>query len=118
MKLAPDLVDERIKVSREPLHAQISALIEKMDRLIHSNSAKETTTASSRVTRHQYESPYNEVPGSSRFPTMTPLSTTGYSRDRESVDNAHNSQILSTFQEAHCLLKLVKVNKQVFARIY
>ena len=29
----------------------------------------------------------------------------------ESVDNAHHSQILSTFQEADCLLKLVKVNK-------
>ena len=34
---------------------------------------------------------------------------------RESVDSAHNSQISSTFQEADCLLKLVKVNKQVFA---
>ena len=33
----------------------------------------------------------------------------------ESVDSAHNSQISSTFQEADCLLKLVKVNKQVFA---
>ena len=33
----------------------------------------------------------------------------------ESVDNAHNSKISSTFQEADCLLKLVKVNKQVFA---
>ena len=33
----------------------------------------------------------------------------------ESVDSAHISQILSTFQEADCLLKLVKVNKQVFA---
>ena len=34
---------------------------------------------------------------------------------RESVDSAHNSQISSTFQEDDCLLKLVKVNKQVFA---
>ena len=33
----------------------------------------------------------------------------------ESVDNAHNSHISSTFQEADCLLKLVKVNKEVFA---
>ncbi len=33
----------------------------------------------------------------------------------ESVDSAHNSQISSTFQEADCLLKLVKINKQVFA---
>ena len=33
----------------------------------------------------------------------------------ESVDTAHNSQISSTFQDADCLLKLVKVNKQVVA---
>ncbi len=33
----------------------------------------------------------------------------------ESVDSAHNSQISSTFQEADCLLMLVKKNKQVFA---
>ena len=34
---------------------------------------------------------------------------------RESVDSEHNSQISSTLQEADCLLKLVKINKQVFA---
>ena len=34
---------------------------------------------------------------------------------RESVDSAHNSEISRTFQEADCLLKLVKINKQVFA---
>ena len=34
---------------------------------------------------------------------------------RESVDSAHNSPISGTFQEADCLLKLVKINKQVFA---
>ncbi len=33
----------------------------------------------------------------------------------ESVDSAHISQISSTFQEADCLLKLVTINKQVFA---
>ena len=33
----------------------------------------------------------------------------------ESIDSAHNSQVSSTFQEADYLLKLVKVNKQVFA---
>ena len=33
----------------------------------------------------------------------------------ESVDSAHISQISSSFQEAGCLLKLVKVNKQGFA---
>ena len=32
----------------------------------------------------------------------------------ESVDSAHNFQISSTLQAADCLLKLVKVNKQVF----
>ena len=31
----------------------------------------------------------------------------------ESVDTAHNSQISSTFQEADCLLKLIKLNNQV-----
>ena len=29
----------------------------------------------------------------------------------ESVDSAHNSQISSTFQDADCLLKLIKVHK-------
>ena len=33
----------------------------------------------------------------------------------ESVDCAHKTQISSTLQEVDCLLKLVKVNKQVFA---
>ena len=66
MRFFPELVDERIKASLEPLHAKISALTEVMDRLIQSNSANETTTASSRRTRHQYESPYSEV--SSRLP--------------------------------------------------
>ena len=33
----------------------------------------------------------------------------------ESGDSAHNSQIASTFQKTDCLLKRVKVNKQVFA---
>ena len=47
---SPEVVDERIKASLEPLHAQISALAEMMDRLIQSNSAKENTTASSQGT--------------------------------------------------------------------
>ena len=53
------------------------------DRLIQSNSAKETTTASSRGTRHQYESPYSEVPRSFRFLTLAPLTIAGYSPDSE-----------------------------------
>ena len=73
----PELVDERIKASLEPLHVQISALTEMMNRLVRSNSAEEATKASSRGTPHQYESSYNEVPGSSSFPTVAPLTTAG-----------------------------------------
>ena len=54
-------VNEGIKVSLEPLHAQIVALIEMIDRLIQSNSAKETITASSRGILHRYELPYSEA---------------------------------------------------------
>ena len=81
MRFSPELIDERTKASLEPLHAQITALTEMMDRLIQSNSAKETTTASSRGVPHQYESPYSEVPGSFRFATVAPLTTAGYSPD-------------------------------------
>ena len=35
----------------------------------------------------------------------------------DSVYTAHSSEISSTFQEATCLLRLVEVNKQVFAII-
>ena len=77
-----ELADEKIKASLEPLHAQITAFAETMDRLIQSNSAKESTTPSSRGIRHQHESPYNEVPESSQFPTVAPLTTAGYSADR------------------------------------
>ena len=69
-RFSPDLVEEKIKAS-----------LEMMDRLIQSNSAKETTAASSRETRHQYESPYSGVPESSSFPTVAPLNTSGYSPD-------------------------------------
>ena len=77
----PELVDERIKVSLEPLHAQISAITEMKDRLIQNNSTKESTNASSRGLGHQYESSYSEEPGSSKFPTIAPLTTAGYSPD-------------------------------------
>ena len=76
---SPEIVGERIKASLEPSHAQISALTEMIDRLIQSNLARETDTASSLETRYQYESPYSGAPGSSRFPTMAPLTTSGYS---------------------------------------
>ena len=83
MRISPELVDERIKAIHEPLHAQVTALTEMMDRLIKSNSASEATTASSRGIRYQYESPYSEVPGSSRFPTLAPLTTAGYRPDTQ-----------------------------------
>ena len=50
---SPISVEKGIKSRLEPLKAQISALIEIMDRLIQSNSVKDTTTSSSRETRHQ-----------------------------------------------------------------
>ena len=52
MRLSPDLVDKSLKASLEPLHLQVSALTEMMHRLIQSQSASETTTASSWRTRH------------------------------------------------------------------
>ena len=73
LRFSPDSVEEKIKATTfEPLNPQISALAEMMDRLIQSNSAMETTKASSWGTRHQYVSPHSEVPGSSRFPTVVP----------------------------------------------
>ena len=81
IRFSPEIVDERIKVSLELLHAQISALTEMMDRLIQGNSTKEPTTASSLGFRHQYESPYSEGPGSSKLPTVALLTTAGYSPD-------------------------------------
>ena len=44
--LSPELVEERMKASLEPLHAQISALTEMVDRFIQGNLNTELTTAS------------------------------------------------------------------------
>ena len=82
MGFSPELVDKTIEASLEPLHAQISALIEMMDRLIRRNSAKEATRASSRGIRHQYETPYSKTSRSYRFPTVGPISTAKYSPDK------------------------------------
>ena len=79
--LSPELEDERIKGSLEPLHVQISALTEMMDKLIQSNLTTESTMASTRELRLQHESPSGEGPGSSKFPTVAPLTTAGYSPD-------------------------------------
>ena len=79
--LSPELEDGRIKASLKPLRAQISALTEMMDRLIQSNLTTESTTASTRALGLQHESPYSERPGSSKFPTVAPPTTAGYSPD-------------------------------------
>ena len=81
VRFSPELMEEGIKASLEPLFAQISALTEMMGRLIQSNLIMESTTASSRGPGLQYESPYSEGPGSSKFPTVAPLTTAGYSPD-------------------------------------
>ena len=79
--LSPELVDERITASFEPLHARISAFTDMMDRLIKSNLTAESTTVSTRGLGLQHESHYSERPGSSKFPTVAPLTTAGYSPD-------------------------------------
>ena len=73
IRFSPELVDERIKASLDPLHAQISALTEVMNRFIQNHSTTESTMASSRGPGHQYEPPYSEGPGSSKFLTVAPL---------------------------------------------
>ena len=80
-RFSPKLEDERIKASLEPLHAQNSALTELMDRLIQSNLTTESTTASNRGPGLQHRSHYSTGPGSSKFPTVSPLTTAGYSPD-------------------------------------
>ena len=74
-------MDERIKTSLAPLHAQISAPTEMMDRIIQKNLTTESTTVSTRGLSLQHESPYNEEPGLSRFPTVAPPTTAVYSSD-------------------------------------
>ena len=81
IRFSPELVDEKIKASLEPLNAQISVLTEIMDPLIHSNLTEQYTTASSRGFRHQYESLFSERPGSCKFPTVAPLTMARYSPD-------------------------------------
>ena len=85
VKFSPDLVDEKIKASLEPLHSQISALTETMDRLIQNNSARKFTTASTREPQSRPESPFAEASGTSRFLTVVPVTTAGHSPDIEVV---------------------------------
>ena len=81
IRFSPELVDERIKASLEPLHAHISAHTETMDKLTHIDSTTEFTMASSCGQGLQYESPYSEGPWSSKLPTVALLTTAGSSPD-------------------------------------
>ena len=81
IRFSPELVDERMKASLEPLHAKISALAEMMDRLIQSNSTTESMMAGFRGPRHQHESLHSEGTRSSKVPTIAPPTTAGYSPD-------------------------------------
>ena len=53
IRFSSELVDKRIKANFEPLHAQIFTFTEMMDRLIQTNSTKESTTANFRGFGHQ-----------------------------------------------------------------
>ena len=99
-RFSPDMIEERIKANLEPLHAQISALTEMMDRLIQGNSARELTTASTREHRPQSESPFAQPTGASRFPLITPLTIARYSPDNRCKVN----QILPLMVEYACFL--------------
>ena len=77
----PELLDERIKANLQPLHAQIFALAKIMVRIIRIKLTTETTTTSTRGPVLQLESFYSERPVSPKFPTVSPLTTTGYWSD-------------------------------------
>ena len=78
---SPDISEKKIKANLEPLHAQIYALTKMMGRLIQCNSARESTTASTREPRSQSESPLTNGPGTSRLPPNALITTTVYSPD-------------------------------------
>ena len=110
IRLSPELVDERIKASLEPLHAQISALTEMMDRLIQNSLTTESTTASTRGLKLQHESPYSEEPGSSRFLPDSSISDyrgilarhpSMVQRSSDSLKNTERKVTLSHFFSQH-----------------
>ena len=108
---SPELVDERIKASLEPLHAQISALTEMMHRLIQGNLTTESTAATTRGLGLRHESPYSDRPGSSKFPTVAPVTTSGYWPDRKrNIKIDRNSILLGLMEKIfHFLLFVVLV---------
>ena len=75
------MVEEKIKANLEPLHAQISALTQMMDRLIQGNSVREFMTASTRESRFSSKSPLADGPGTSRNPPIALMTAGGLSPD-------------------------------------
>ena len=65
----------------EPLHAQISALTDLIDRLIQDNSVRESTMASARKRPPRPEVLFVEASGTPRFALAVPLTAAGYSAD-------------------------------------
>ena len=111
LRFSSELVDERIKASLEPLHAQIFVLTDMMERLFQSNLTTESTTASTRGLGLQNESPYGEEPGSSKFLTVAPLTTAGYSP---------RQRLLKIFLRSHAFLVVHHVGNVNFllARLF
>ena len=81
MEFSSDLIDERIKTNLEPPHAQNTALIQMVGKLIHDNSAWMYPTASARGHQFLFESPTTDDPGTPKILPLAPLVTTGYSPD-------------------------------------
>ena len=65
-EFSPNLTEERIKANLEPLHAQIFALTQMMNKLIQDNSARAKPTAGLRSRRFPSESPLTDGPRTSR----------------------------------------------------
>ena len=70
--------EEKIKANFEPLHAQISALTQILDRLFQGNLVREFTTISIRETRFPYESPLAYGIGNSETPPIASMTTAQY----------------------------------------
>ena len=98
VRFFPDIVKERVKASLEPLNARSSALTEMMDRLIESNSARGTTTASTQV---PVRIALPGAMGTYRSPTVAPFTTSDV-HPTENDLNLKDFDVLVNFLEASC----------------
>ena len=80
-EISPELIEKRIKENLAPLHAQISAQTELLDKLIQVNSARVYTMASTRERRFSSESPLTDKVRHERTLPLAPLIAAGYSPD-------------------------------------